>query len=162
MLFSSPLFLYLFLPLTLLGYYCCGKNFKNYWLLFTSLVFFAWGGVSNTLILLVSIALNYFLGLKIQKYLLTKRGYWWLFTGVSVNLLILGIFKYTNFIIQNTNSFLGLVSSPEIQAVHIILPIGISFYTFHSLSYLIDIYRQKTQANAIFWTSPYISACSPN
>ncbi len=72
MLFSSLTFLYLFLPLTLLGYYLFNSRFKNYWLLFTSLVFFAWGGVSFTFILLFSIILNYFFGLQIQKILIIK------------------------------------------------------------------------------------------
>jgi alginate O-acetyltransferase complex protein AlgI len=157
MLFSSTLFLYLFLPLTLLGYYLIGKNYRNYWLLFASLIFFAWGGVSFTIILLISIVLNYVFGLKIEKHINSRIGYWWLFAGVSTNLLILGIFKYANFIIKNINELLGTFSVPSIVVTHIILPIGISFYTFHSLSYLVDIYRKKTlpQRN-IFDLSLYI------
>ena len=101
MLFSSLLFLFLFLPITLLGYYLINKNYRNYWLLLASLIFFAWGGVSFTLILLASIVLNHIIGLKVQKHLDSRRGYWWLFAGVSANLLILGVFKYANFIIIN-------------------------------------------------------------
>ena len=157
MLFSSLIFLYLFLPLTLLGYYLSPKSIKNYWLLLASLVFFAWGGVSFTFILLVSIVINFFIGLKIQKHLNAKSGYRWLFAGVSINILILGIFKYANFIIENINDLLHSVSIPKITNPHIILPIGISFYTFHSLSYLIDIYKKKTLAQRnIFDLSLYI------
>ena len=157
MLFSSPLFLFLFLPITLLAYYLINKEFRNYLLLFASLIFFAWGGVSFTVILLASIILNYVFGLKIQKFLGTRKGYWWLFMGVSTNLLILGIFKYANFIIKNLNELLNVLSIPYIPDTHIILPIGISFYTFHSLSYLVDIYRQKTLAQRnIFDLSLYI------
>jgi alginate O-acetyltransferase complex protein AlgI len=161
MLFSSLLFLYLFLPITLLGYYLIDRRYRNYWLLLASLVFFAWGGVSFTLILVGSIVLNYFIGLKVQKYVDTKRGYWWLFAGVAANLLILGIFKYANFLIINLNSLFGNFSIPPIPDTHIVLPIGISFYTFHSLSYLIDIRRRKTTAQKnIFDLSLYIAMFS--
>ncbi len=120
-------------------------------------LFFAWGGVSFTLILLISIVLNYIIGLKIQKQLNTKYGYWWLFAGVSINIIILGVFKYANFIIENINEILKIISIPKITNPHILLPIGISFYTFHSLSYLIDIYRRKTLAQRnIFDLSLYI------
>jgi alginate O-acetyltransferase complex protein AlgI len=146
MLFSSPIFLYLFLPLTLAGYYLFRNQYKNYWLLFTSLIFFAWGGVSFTLILLFSIAMNFVFGVKIQKHLKTDKGYWWLFAGITMNLTLLGIFKYTNFIIKNLNGLFGFISLPPIPETNILLPIGISFYTFHSLSYLVDIYRGKTLA----------------
>ncbi|WP_317897511.1 MBOAT family O-acyltransferase [Aurantibacillus circumpalustris] len=161
MLFSSLLFLYLFLPLTLLGYYVLPNKFKNYWLLFTSLIFFAWGGVSLTGLLLLSIFLNYCFGIFIQKNIDTRAGYWWTFTGVSVNLLFLGIYKYTNFIIFNLNQLFETFSIPPISQTSIILPIGISFYTFHSLSYLIDIYRRKTTAQKnIFDLALYISMFS--
>jgi len=148
MLFSSPIFLYCFLPITLLFYYLLIWNVKgrNYWLLFTSLIFFAWGGVSYTSILVVSILLNYLFGLKIQSNLENKKGYRWLFAGVFTNLLLLGVFKYTNFIVYNINDLLGYLAIPKVPQSKIILPVGISFYTFHSLSYLVDIYRKKTSA----------------
>lgn len=157
MLFSSLLFLYLFLPLTLLGYYLIDKNYRNYWLLLASLVFFAWGGISFTIILLISIVLNYLFGLQIQQHIETKKAYWWLFVGVSTNLLILGVFKYANFFVDNLNKINGLFALPHIPNPGIVLPIGISFYTFHSLSYLVDIYRRKTLAQKnIFDLSLYI------
>ena len=157
MLFSSLLFLYLFLPLTLLGYYLVDKNYRNYWLLLASLVFFAWGGISFTVILLISIILNYLFGLQIQQHIETKKAYWWLFAGVSTNLLILGVFKYANFFVDNLNEINGLFALPHISNPGIVLPIGISFYTFHSLSYLVDIYRRKTLAQRnIFDLSLYI------
>lgn len=106
MLFSSLIFLYLFLPFTLLGYYFIPNQFRNYWLLTASLIFFAWGGVSFTFILIASIVLNYYFGLKIQQHLESVKGYRWLFVGVSSNLLILGVFKYANFIIQNINELI--------------------------------------------------------
>ena len=146
MLFSSTIFLYLFLPVTLLGYYFTDKSYRNGWLLAASLIFFAWGGVSFTFILLGSIILNYIFGIQIQKRLDTKAGYKWLFAGVATNLVILGVFKYANFFVENINLLCDLVTLPQIPQTKIILPIGISFYTFHSLSYLVDIYRRKTTA----------------
>ncbi|HLN53249.1 MAG TPA: MBOAT family O-acyltransferase [Lentimicrobium sp.] len=147
MLFSSPIFLFLFLPVTLLGYYFANERYRNYWLLFASFIFFAWGGVSFTFILILSIILNYIFGIKIQKNLQYQtKAYRWLFIGVAVNVLILGIFKYANFIIKSINDLNELISVPLIPQTKILLPIGISFYTFHSLSYLVDIYRGKTKA----------------
>ncbi len=161
MLFSSPIFLFLFLPLTLLGYYLSIKPLKNYWLLFTSFIFFAWGGVSFTAILAASILLNYTFGLLIQNNLGHKAGYWWLSAGVSCNIIILGIFKYTNFFSHSLNLLLQRFSFPAITETTIILPIGISFYTFHSLSYLVDIYQAKTLAQKnIFNLALYISMFS--
>jgi alginate O-acetyltransferase complex protein AlgI len=148
MLFSSPIFLYCFLPITLLIYYLLIWNvkYRNYWLLLTSVIFFAWGGVSYTTILVISILLNYLFGLKIQKNIDSKRGYKWLYIGVATNLALLGVFKYTNFIVYNINDILGFLAIPKVPQSKIILPVGISFYTFHSLSYLVDIYRRKTFA----------------
>ena len=145
MLFSSLIFLYFFLPLTLSGYYLTPSKFKNYWLLLTSLIFFAWGGVSYTAILIISISFNYFFGLRIGKNINSARAHTWLVAGVACNLAMLIYFKYTDFFIQNINYILGLSSAPLIPQPGILLPVGISFYTFHSLSYLVDVYRGKSE-----------------
>ena len=161
MLFSSLLFLYLFLPITLLGYYLFPKQIKNYWLLLTSLIFFAWGGVSLTALLLVSISLNYCFGILIQKNSDSRKGYWWTVTGVSTNILILVIYKYGNFTIYNLNRLLEAMLVPPLPQSDILLPIGISFYTFHALSYLVDIHHKKTLAQKnIFDLALYISMFS--
>ncbi len=161
MLFSSPLFLYLFLPITLLGYYLMIPKLRNYWLLAASLVFFAWGGVTFTFILLGSILLNYFFGLWIQKQKTSDKGKLPLILGVSTNIAILAVFKYTNFLVQNLNQLLDWIHIPLIPQTNIILPIGISFYTFHSLSYLVDIYRNKAVAQRNFFDlSLYITMFS--
>ncbi|MBA3665616.1 MAG: MBOAT family protein [Bacteroidetes bacterium] len=157
MLFSSPIFLFLFLPITLLGYYLAPKRVQNYWLLLASLIFFAWGGVSYTFILIGSIIVNYFFGLAIEKNLNTKKAYWCAYFGVTINILILGIFKYANFFTKNLNELFETFKLPEIPETNILLPIGISFYTFHSLSYLIDIYKRQTTAQRnIFDLSLYV------
>jgi alginate O-acetyltransferase complex protein AlgI len=144
-----------------LGYFISPKGIKNYWLLLCSLIFFAWGGVSYTAILLGSIVINYFFGILIERNLSHKKAYTWLKLGVGTNLLLLIIFKYANFIISNLNALFQSLSIPAIQQSHILLPIGISFYTFHSLSYLVDIYHKKTTAQKnIFDLALYISMFS--
>jgi alginate O-acetyltransferase complex protein AlgI len=154
MIFSSLIFIYLFLPIVLLGYYLIKNEFKNGWLLISSLLFFAWGGVSYTVILIGSILINYTFGLLIQNNL-TKKPKPWLVLGVSLNLALLIIFKYANFITFNLNTITNCTLT------NIILPIGISFYTFHSISYLVDIYRGKCLAQKnVFSLSLYISMFS--
>lgn len=161
MLFSSLIFLYLFLPLTLLGYYLSPAGIKNYWLLFTSLIFFAWGGVSMTLLLLVSIVLNYFFGLRIDAAKPTGASRWWLIAGVTVNVGLLCFYKYADFFVKNLNKILEGAGLGEITQPEVSLPIGISFYTFHALSYLTDIYRGKTSAQKnIFNLALYITMFS--
>ncbi|MEI8047940.1 MAG: MBOAT family protein [Bacteroidota bacterium] len=149
MLFSSPLFLFLFLPLVLLLYYLVWENLRNYLLLISSLVFFAWGGVSYTTLLIISISFNYLLGLGIGKNPGSTASKRYLAVGVVLNVIFLGFFKYADFVVDNLNLLHTVLSFKIIKDPGIVLPIGISFYTFHSLSYLIDIYRKdaETQRN---------------
>lgn len=158
MLFSSMIFLWLFLPLVFCSYYLIDKRFKNILLLISSIIFYAWGGVSYSLIMLSSIIINYIFALLIDKAiednnLKNKKIY--LALCVIINLSILGYFKYTNFIISIINS---LSQNKIIELTNIVLPIGISFYTFQALSYVIDVYRghNKAQKN-IFNLALYIS-----
>lgn len=158
MLFSSMIFLWLFLPLVFCSYYLIDKRFKNILLLISSIIFYAWGGVSYSLIMLSSIIINYIFALLIDKAiedndLKNKKIY--LALCIIINLSILGYFKYTNFIISIINS---LSQNKIIELTNIILPIGISFYTFQALSYVIDVYRghNKAQKN-IFNLALYIS-----
>lgn len=149
MLFSSPLFLFIFLPLVLLLYFLIRENLRNYLLLISSLIFFAWGGVSYTALLIISILFNYLFGLGIGKSpgsIASKR---FLTAGVFINILFLGFFKYADFVVDNLNLLHSVLSFKIIKDPGIVLPIGISFYTFHALSYLIDIYRKdaETQHN---------------
>ena len=158
MLFSSMIFLWLFLPLVFCSYYLIDKRFKNILLLISSIIFYAWGGVSYSLIMLSSIIINYIFALLIDKViednnLKNKKIY--LALCIIINLSILGYFKYTNFIISIINS---LSQNKIIELTNIVLPIGISFYTFQALSYVIDVYRghNKAQKN-IFNLALYIS-----
>ena len=150
MLFSSMIFLWLFLPLVFCSYYLIDKRFKNILLLISSIIFYAWGGVSYSLIMLSSIIINYIFALLIDKAIEDNN-----LKNKKINLSILGYFKYTNFIISIINS---LSQNKIIELTNIVLPIGISFYTFQALSYVIDVYRghNKAQKN-IFNLALYIS-----
>lgn len=151
MLFSSMLFLWLFLPVVFVSYYLIKKEYRNVLLLISSIIFYAWGGVSYTLIMFSSIIINYIFALLIDKAIeednkLKKKIY--LSLCIVINLSILAYFKYTDFAISIINS----ISKKEVISLkNIVLPIGISFYTFQALSYVIDVYREhnKAQKNII-------------
>lgn len=145
MVFSSVPFLFYFLPLFFLLYY--SLPFRNWTLLAASLVFYAWGELHNLWILLISIAGNYACGLAIdaaqQRGQSGKRA---LVVGVAINLGVLGYFKYFNFLIATLSDLARWGGFPALQAEPVPLPLGISFFTFHALSYLVDVYRHKTRA----------------
>ena len=159
MVFSSNIFLFLFLPLTLLLYFAApeklfGKKYKNYLLLVASLIFYAWGEAQYLLLLFISIAANYFFGIAIEKNLQKKSKDFVTAFAISFNLLLLSYFKYANFLVENFN----LISPYKITFEKVHLPIGISFFTFHAISYLIDIYRKKCKAQKnIFDLALYIA-----
>jgi alginate O-acetyltransferase complex protein AlgI len=150
MLFSSPVFLFLFLPLTLLGYYLIRIQYRNYFLLLASMVFFAWGGVSYSLLLVISIIFNYLTGLGIGKSKLQKWRKLFLMTGVLLNLMFLAAFKYLGFILENLSRLFASIGH-EIEPFNILLPIGISFYTFQAISYLVDVYRREVPYQRSIW-----------
>ncbi len=138
MVFSSLTFLFVFLPLVLLTTYVCPKTARNYVLLAWSLLFYAWGGPSYLFIMIGSIALNYLFGLGIAATNRPVIRRVLLGLCVAANLGALGYFKYFDFFAENLN----MVFSTELIAVRdIVLPIGISFYTFQAMSYVIDLYR---------------------
>ncbi|MEI0488133.1 MBOAT family O-acyltransferase [Brachyspira pulli] len=146
MLFSSMIFLWLFLPLVFILYYVLDKRYRNLLLLIVSIIFYAWGGVSYTLIMFSSIVINYLFALLIDKEIEKnnkpkKKIY--LILCIVINLSILGYFKYTDFAISIINSISG---KELISLKNIVLPIGISFYTFQALSYVVDVYREQNKA----------------
>ncbi len=137
MVFSTIIFLCAFLPITILGYYLMPGRGKNIFLLLCSLLFYAWGEPVYVFVMLASIVCNYAFGMAIGRF--RKKRKPWLIGALAVNLGILCVFKYTGFIVANVGKFLpGLLKIPEI-----VLPIGISFYTFQGLSYCIDVYRDE-------------------
>ena len=150
MLFSSPLFLCFFFPLTLLFAYVSPKNIRNHILLLASLIFYAWGGVGFVFLLIFSCAINFAFGLAIHGAKLQKSRNLALAMGIVCNLGVLGYFKYMNFFVANLNQILSAVGSPSIEASKIILPIGISFFTFQAMSYLVDVYRNNAPVQRNF------------
>ncbi|MBP9999093.1 MAG: MBOAT family protein [Proteobacteria bacterium] len=139
MLFSSMTFIFMFLPIVGLVYFCLPKTWRNYWLLLASILFYAWGEPAYVLIMLLTILINYVGAILVDKYQKYKKLL--LIGTVLVNLGILFYFKYFNFVMQNINAlFLS-----HISFVDVIMPIGISFYTFQAISYVIDVYRGGVQ-----------------
>lgn len=145
MVFSSLLFLFYFLPAVLLLYFLIPKKLRNALLLIASLFFYAWGEPVYVVIMLAVIAVDYLHGLIIQrkKDMGDLRGAKIaLIAAVVLNLAALGFFKYSNFLIGNLNAVPGV----DIPLLELTLPIGISFYTFQSLPYVIDVYRGDVKA----------------
>jgi alginate O-acetyltransferase complex protein AlgI len=147
MVFSSPLFLFLFLPVVLTVYVALpGIKARNFWLLLMSLGFYAWGEVNFIFLLLASTLMNYSLGLWVDRSQKAGGRKCAVAVAVFVNIGLLAFFKYADFAVNLVNALLVLAKIPAIPAPHISLPIGISFFTFHALSYVIDIYRRKWRA----------------
>ncbi len=148
MVFSSPIFLFFFLPIVLLLHFLVGRKFRNSLLLAASLIFYAWGEKEYSLVMLGSILLNYVFGLWIARAKISDREgrttKLILAAAVALNLAILLFFKYANFLADNLNSILIGLSLPAIFIPPVHLPIGVSFFTFQALSYTIDVYRDKT------------------
>ena len=144
MLFSSIPFLYYFLPLTLLCYFLAPRRAKNAVLLFFSLIFYAWGEPKYVLFMVASILQGYLFGRLVEKYRTKnpRRSKLFLTASVLFSLLLLGYYKYTDFFISSVNAVTGL----SIPLLRIALPIGISFYTFQILSYVVDVSRGTVAA----------------
>lgn len=147
MLFTSPSFLFFFLPITLvLNFLLIKFKARNLVLLILSLFFYIFGEGELVLLMLGSIIINYFFGIWIEKSGSKKV----LIFSVTVNLIILIINKYTNFLIENVNLLLDSFNIQNLSVIEIKLPVGISFYTFQSISYLIDVYRKDNKAQRSF------------
>ena len=152
MVFSSIAFLFYFLPITLALYYVLPKRCRNFVLLIASLVFYAYGEPTYVLIMILSITFSYIYGLLIDKFRKHSKIFLALSVCTSIGLLI--YFKYTNFIIENINLWL----LNKVDFINVVLPIGISFYTFQMLTYTVDLYKGnvKVQKN-IFKLGLYIT-----
>ena len=151
MVFSSTLFLFLFLPVTLLGYYLIKDEFKNYWLLLVSLIFFGWSQPNYLWIIILNIVINYSCAMLISNVKSLRKMI--LIVAVAANLAILFYFKYFDFAIDSINTFLGC----NFALRNIVLPIGISFFTFQGMSYVIDVYKGGVAAQKnIFKVGLYI------
>ena len=157
MVFSSILFLFYFLPFVLVLYFLSPRKYKNMVLFLSSLMFYSWGEPKYIWIMIFSTVLDYTCGILVNFYKLKgqlKKSKIWLLVSIVVNLGFLGFFKYSDFIIENLNNLFNL----GIPLLGITLPIGISFYTFQTMSYTIDVYRGDTKVqNNIISFGTYVT-----
>ncbi|VHR16307.1 membrane bound O-acyl transferase MBOAT family protein [Clostridioides difficile] len=151
MIFSSLIFLFLFFPVTLICYYLANPKYKNVMLLLASIAFYAWGEPKYIFLMILSIIVNYIFGIKVSG---SKDKKMWVVLSVIYNISILAVFKYSNFFIDNINFLLNTnITIPEVK-----LPLGISFFTFQIMSYVIDVSRndakvQRKLANLALYIS---------
>ncbi len=143
MVFSSSLFLLCFFPVFLVLYYSIPTKFKNYFVLLSSIFFFSWGAPLFIFVVLGSILLDFVLVNQLYKAPTLKKRKQFLFLSVALNLGLLVYFKYFNFFIENTNALFASLHIHQLRFAEVILPIGISFFTFKKLSYCIDVYRNE-------------------
>lgn len=141
MVFSSSVFLFVFLPIVLIIYSVIPTKLQNFWLLFSSLFFYLWGGTQFFPIIIFSILINYLGGMCLASIHKESHRKAVLATFVGMNLLNLGYWKYTNFLMD----IIRQITNFDIGIETIILPIGISFYTFQGISYIIDVYRRDVE-----------------
>ena len=147
MLFNSFEFIFIFLPISFIGFYALASIKHSYaiaWLGFASLFFYGYWSLYSLPILIVSIISNYLFGIKIADQDLDNRKMWLIF-AIFINLGVLGYFKYFNFFIENTNYLRIMLGLEEISFLEIALPIGISFFTFTQIAFLIDSYQKKAE-----------------
>jgi alginate O-acetyltransferase complex protein AlgI len=153
LLFTEPAFLFLFLPVLLALYFlptlkgsASGKRphggYANVLLLAASVLFYARGGGAFTWLMLGSITFNYFMAIAVAR----DRSKTWLAAAITANLVVLGVFKYANFFADNVNALLTTFQVGPFAVPRVLLPIGISFYTFHAISYVVDVYRGDATA----------------
>lgn len=143
MVFSTIIFLCAFLPTAVIGYYLLPAKAKNIWLLLCSIFFYAWGEPKFVWIMLGSILANYIFGLAIDCFAKKSWSRWILAGAVAVNLGILFVFKYLTFVMETIRG----ITAGDFEVIRLALPVGISFYTFQGLSYVIDVYREGRKRN---------------
>jgi len=150
MVFASPIFLFMFLPLTLAAYFAFPRTWRNGVLLVASLAFYAWGEARYLPLIVGSVAFNWTMGRAIGTSNDPRRRRGWLAAAVAGNLAALALFKYANFAVANVNA-LAPVLAPvfpvwPLAVAAIPLPLGISFFTFHAISYVVDVYKRNADA----------------
>ena len=158
MVFSSSVFLLMFLPIVFIGNLLIKKQYSNYFLLLASLIFYAWGEPYLVLLMIVSVTLNWGIGIALGKTEGSIRKLF-LIIGIICDLGILGYYKYAGFFAKTINSLIGEDFVPVLE---IALPIGISFFTFQALSYVIDVYRGDTEASKSLVNVALYILCSSN
>jgi alginate O-acetyltransferase complex protein AlgI len=146
MVFASPLFLLLFLPATLAAYFALPHRFRNVVLLLASVAFYAWGEARYVPLIVGSVAFNWWMGLRIADAADPSRRRRRLAAAVAVNLAALALFKYANFVVANVDAIAPILGFAPIALTTIPLPLGISFFTFHAISYVVDVYKRTASA----------------
>jgi alginate O-acetyltransferase complex protein AlgI len=162
MLFNSYPFLLGFFPLVLLVFFILGRRshlLASGWLAAASLFFYAWWSPAALPLLLVSICANYRFGLLLTPHerATQARRKVWLITALAANLLVLAYFKYADFFIGNVNTLLQATSGQQLRALHVVLPIGISFFTFTQIAFLVDCYEGKVQERRFVHYALFVS-----
>ncbi len=142
MVFSSTLFLLYFLPIFLLVYHLVPKKLKNYVILVASLFFYAWGAPKFIFVVILSIITTFYLVRTINNSSDQKKRKILLFVGVFLNLGLLAYFKYANFFVENVNFLVTKMGYEPVKWLEVALPIGISFFTFQTITYILDVYRK--------------------
>ncbi len=151
MLFASPIFLLLFLPVVFAAYALAPRRARNPVLLVASLVFYMWGEGWFVGLVLASVLANWGFGLAIDRTENAARRRRWLAAAVAINLLTLAIFKYANFVVANVDALVTAAGHESIRWTDIPLPLGISFFTFHAISYVVDVYKRNAKAERRLW-----------
>lgn len=151
MVFSSITFLVYFLPFVFLLYHFIGKKYKNAFLLVASILFYSWGAPRFIFVILGTTLLDFVLVNQMDQSSSPVRRKWLMILSISMNLGLLFYFKYCNFFVDNLNSLFSLFGLKPLAVLEIVLPIGISFYTFESLTYVIDVYRRVHKPLKNFW-----------
>lgn len=152
MVFSSSTFIFMFLPIVLIGYYLINPQYRNIFLLIVSLGFYAFTEPRFVLILILSIVINYTVGVTIDRIESAIAKKIILLCGIIIDLLILCVFKYTNFLTINIHRIWA-----SMKIANIALPVGISFFTFQEISYIVDVYRGEEVQNNPLNLGLYIS-----
>ncbi len=142
MVFSSTLFLLYFLPIFLLIYHIVPRSWKNYVILLSSIIFYAWGAPKFLFVILSAIIITFYLVRVISHTDEIKKKKWLAFIAIFVNIGLLAYFKYANFFVDSVNFFVSSIGFKPMKWIEVALPIGISFYAFHSVTYVIDVYRK--------------------
>lgn len=143
--FNSPVFMFLFLPIVIGLYWLIGSKWRNYYLLFTSIVFYIFSYIDGMLLLLLLIFINYILGIYVAKFRGTSSSIVFLWVAIGINIGALVIFKYDSFIVNIFNKILEPVNISFPPVKWHPTPLGISFFTFTAVAYVIDIYREETE-----------------
>ena len=144
MVFSSNIFLFFFLPIFLIAYFVTPQKFRNYTLLLFSLIFYAYGAPDFVFLLVGECIINYFIVRGMAKTEKTSTKKWLCALSVIMALGLLLYFKYDNFFMENLNAILGWMHHEPVSWMKVALPIGISFFTFQSITYTLDVYRGTT------------------